>query len=765
MSDLLVVIFGQELDMTVSTVVLILMLVQLALVAVALVAFVLLTMRKYAITKKKQNILVTHAAAAEKEHSLVGISLDTVVVQRRFKVGEPFNCEGLVVTASYNSEPSTETVTDYSVEAPRTDAEGKPNVTVRYGGFSAYYTVEVVAEEERIPVGMELDTSAVRKEFTAGEAFECAGLKVRVRYNREPLSEEVYNYSVESPATDETGEKQVIVRYGDFVELYNITVLPAKKERHLIGIDLDLEVVKTDFLVGEPFDCSGLGVVARYDEEPYEERVEDFTVEAPDLDRKGMTNVIVRYGEFTQSYPVFVAEGRALVGISLDTSVVRREFTAGEEFNCMGLIVTADYDAEPYTEELSDYEVEAPDMAEEGEREVRVSYLGKTASYTVTVVKPAPAPAPVPAGEETGVLRYDKSFTARLIQSSDEIKNWYTLLKNELLSYKKVKDRMSWKKESYRLGKEPVAKFGFRGNTLCLFLALNPADYEGESRYKVEDVSTNKSFEDTPCMYRIKNDMREKRAVELIAAVMEKLGAERYDRLAEDYYLPYEGIYELVNKGLAKRLIVSGETFEGLRSEAGEEVAADAVVYKKTEAPVLAPMVIEEESVEGGTLRYDKSFRAKVIQSDDETKKFYSAIKNELLSYKKVHDRMSWKRETYKGTGGVVAKISYRGSTLCLFLPLDPAAYADSRYKVEDASGNKSNEDTPCLFRIKNEKRLRLSFDLIAQVMADRGIPKTDRPEEDYAEPYQDIVKLIEQGLVRREISTKEDEKVFGKGE
>ncbi len=745
----LVVIFGQQLEWTVSTTVLVLMLVQLLIVAVALVVFFLLVLRKHVSSGGKQGILVAQAVSEKKERTLVGITLDTTAVKRRFKVGEEFEYDGLTVTANYDGEPATEQVTGYTVDAPATDREGKPSVAVRYGGFSAVYTVEIVAEEERYPVGMLLDTSAVRKEFRVGEPFECNGLSVRMNYNLEPFFEEIYTYNVEEPRMDEPGEKEVYVRYGGFVEMYSVTVLPAEG-RQPIAIELDLDLVKTDFIIGEQFESEGLGVIARFETEPYEERVEDFVVETPDLSQKGMVNVVVRYGELVQTYPIFIAEERALVGITLDTSVVRREFATGEEFNCVGLIVTADYDAAPFSEQTEDFEVDAPDMTVAGEHEVTITYLGMSASYTVTVVEPvsaAPvASAPV-AEEEANMLRYDRSFTARLIQSSDDTKHWYTLLKNELLSYRKVKDRMSWKRESYHLGRDGIAKFGFRGKMLCLFLALDPKDY-ADSKYKVEDVSGGKAFEGTPCMMRIKNERRVKRATELITVMMERLGAERYERNAEDYYLPYEGIYELVNKGLAKRLLVSGGF--GSRPEAEGEVA------------IAAPLVIEEESVEGGTLRYDRSFRAKIIQSDEETQKYYSALKNELLSYKKVHERLSWKHETFKA-GGTVAKLKFRGSTLCLFLPLDPSEYNGTRYKVEDASSNRSSEETPCLFRIKNEKRLRLAFDLIARVMEERGLPRIDRPEQDYTEPYQDIVKLIQQGLARREVKANDGNSPFGK--
>lgn len=155
---------------------------------------------------------------------------------------------------------------------------------------------------------------------------------------------------------------------------------------------------------------------------------------------------------------------------------------------------------------------------------------------------------------EGGTLRYDKSFTARLIQSENEIKNWYTDIKNELLSYKRVHDRMSWKRESYNFGRKAFAKISFRGNTLCLYLPIDPNSLMG-SKYKVESVEVNASYADTPCLYRIKNSKRARYAKELIAIVAGFVQTEKVERDSVDYYLPYEGLVELINKGLIKRNI------------------------------------------------------------------------------------------------------------------------------------------------------------------------------------------------------------------
>ena len=154
-------------------------------------------------------------------------------------------------------------------------------------------------------------------------------------------------------------------------------------------------------------------------------------------------------------------------------------------------------------------------------------------------------------------VRYDRSFEAKLIQVKDEVKEWYNAIKNELLSYKKVKNRVSWKRESFQMGRMKLARLVIRGKTLCLMLAVDPAGYTG-TKYTVEDVSNVATSADTPCLYRIKSARRAEYAIEMIQGIMRELGVDKQPNFeAQDYYLPYEGIMSLIQRGLVKR-VVSG---------------------------------------------------------------------------------------------------------------------------------------------------------------------------------------------------------------
>lgn len=149
-------------------------------------------------------------------------------------------------------------------------------------------------------------------------------------------------------------------------------------------------------------------------------------------------------------------------------------------------------------------------------------------------------------------------------------------------------------------------------------------------------------------------------------------------------------------------------------------------------------------------VRYDKSFEAKLIQGDEALKKWYSALKNELLSYQKVTARRSWQHEAFRLGRTTIAKFVIRGKTLCLYLAFSPAQYEGSKYLVEDASEHAKFEKTPLLYRIRNDRRCRYAADLIAAaVAAANGIRGEAQPHDYSAIPFEDTASLIERGLVR----------------
>ena len=173
-------------------------------------------------------------------------------------------------------------------------------------------------------------------------------------------------------------------------------------------------------------------------------------------------------------------------------------------------------------------------------------------------------------------IRFIKSFMAKLSQSSDEVKEYYNTIKKHALSYQNTTARTSWHYEAINAGKEHILRFTIRGKTLGIYYPL----FEVDDKYKVEMIR-GKRYEDTPCLYRIKNDRRCEYAKELIDIVMRKLHISKGFLCTKDFYVPYEDTCSLLSNGLIKefktKVLSSKKVEESISVEEADQKMSDEV--------------------------------------------------------------------------------------------------------------------------------------------------------------------------------------------
>lgn len=202
---------------------------------------------------------------------------------------------------------------------------------------------------------------------------------------------------------------------------------------------------------------------------------------------------------------------------------------------------------EPVVEEVA--VVEEPVVEEPATEEIAVA------------VAPAPE-LPIFNGDEmvdaeTGlIIRLKKSFTAKMKQSEDDVKAYYSDIKNELTSYNRINSNVSWHGDRFNFGRDTVAKMTIVGKTLNLYLALDPNDPEFKTTvYHQKDVGAQKAYESTPFMVKVKSDAAAKKALRLVAALAEKLATEKDGNfVAVDYKaeFAYESTKALFEAGFIK---------------------------------------------------------------------------------------------------------------------------------------------------------------------------------------------------------------------
>lgn len=249
-----------------------------------------------------------------------------------------------------------------------------------------------------------------------------------------------------------------------------------------------------------------------------------------------------------------------------------------------------------------------------------------------------------------------------------------------------------------------------------------------------QDVAVKQVAEDKP-----------EEDVKTVAEIAEEEPAQTAKGSAEDKSA------EISQDGAKEAIKEVDEEKPTAEEEEGNEEEDEAEDNEGDEVGELA-MVEENGKVRYIIIKYSKSFQAKLIQSDGETKNYYSRIKNCLLSYGGVKSRISWKWEAFRIGRKTVAKLRMRGKTLSVALALDPARYEDSKYIVESLAEVKSYAETPCLYKIKNDRRLKYCAELIDVVMAENGLTAgLAMQDEDYAAqfPFETTEALIERKLIK----------------
>ncbi len=151
------------------------------------------------------------------------------------------------------------------------------------------------------------------------------------------------------------------------------------------------------------------------------------------------------------------------------------------------------------------------------------------------------------AEDENAIMySYRYSFAAKLVMTGNPNQDYYTELKNELLSYTDVKGRESFRHEVFNYKREPVAVVTVRGKTLCVYVPC--AAEENKAKYRLKSVVVNKK---QMYLLKVKSDRGVKRAKRLIAAVASELGLGKNETFKrKDYHTPSMSIKQMLDKGM-----------------------------------------------------------------------------------------------------------------------------------------------------------------------------------------------------------------------
>lgn len=156
--------------------------------------------------------------------------------------------------------------------------------------------------------------------------------------------------------------------------------------------------------------------------------------------------------------------------------------------------------------------------------------------------------------------------------------------------------------------------------------------------------------------------------------------------------------------------------------------------------------VYDEDDYE---FQYNRSFEARLIQSDNEVKELYNLFKNKILSYKKITQHMAWNHESFNIGRNQIFKFKIKGKSLYLMLKNNPSSH--EKFSGEYTE-NKKYSKTPFMYRINGDRRQIYAMELIELIAKQEGLIVNKKfVEIDYLKDlvFQSTENLISKGLIK----------------
>ena len=126
-------------------------------------------------------------------------------------------------------------------------------------------------------------------------------------------------------------------------------------------------------------------------------------------------------------------------------------------------------------------------------------------------------------------------------------------------------------------------------------------------------------------------------------------------------------------------------------------------------------------------------FQVRMINADDEMKKNYNELKNEILSYG-VNSRVSSSGDAFRLHRKTYVKLTIAGLSLKLYFALNPEDYKDSTIPVQDAGHKGIYAEIPLVFKVKSGLSMRRCKELIQTVMEKDGLEQGPIEDIDWVE-------------------------------
>ena len=318
------------------------------------------------------------------DESLKNIEITTPPTKTSYFEGENFDKTGMVVTAKYNSKKNPSVVLDsssYSISNGTNLQAGQTSVIISYEDKTVNQTISV---EKNSVTDLKIITPPTKTEYKEGQNFDKTGMVIEAT-RKNGSKETVTNYTIEDGNNLKVDQTKVTISYEDKTVEQDITVIP----NPLMEIKVDKAPNKTNYVVGQNFDKTGMVITGVYKDESTVE-ILDYTIENGNNLTKEQTSVTISYLGKTTTQDITVVE-KAITGISINKKPTKLTYIQNKEnLDLSGGSIKVSYNDET-TENVDmtsdQIEVTGFDNKNVGKITVTLTYQTKTTTFEVDIIE------------------------------------------------------------------------------------------------------------------------------------------------------------------------------------------------------------------------------------------------------------------------------------------------------------------------------------------------------------------------------------------
>lgn len=258
------------------------------------------------------------------DESLKNIEITTPPTKTFYFEGENFDKKGMVVKANYNSKTKPSVILDsssYNITNGTNLKAGQTSVTITYEDKSVNQKISV---EKNSVTDLKIKTPPTKIEYKEGQNFDKTGMIIEATY-KDGTTKEITDYTITSGNNLKANQTKVTISYGEKTVTQTITVTP----NLLIEINITKAPNKTNYVVGQNFDKTGMVVTGTYQDNSTQEII-DYTIENGINLTKEQTSVTIKFEGKTTTQEITVEE-KTITQISVNKKPSKLKYIQNKE--------------------------------------------------------------------------------------------------------------------------------------------------------------------------------------------------------------------------------------------------------------------------------------------------------------------------------------------------------------------------------------------------------------------------------------------------